>query len=87
MHVQHIKDTAPRNEIGARIKTLRENTGMADGISMKGLEVLTGKPMYNYLYDMIFAQYYASLNRAVMMNIITETLGLNPVNGIETIET
>ena len=46
---------------------------IADGIDIKGLEVLSDEDMFNYLYDMVFAQIYARYNTECIM----ETIGLD----------
>ena len=69
--IEHIKKTSHTKDIQKKISELRANRGIATGIKQKGLESLTGKEMYNYLYDMVFAQFYASLNRdAIMLDIL-----------------
>ena len=84
--IEQIKATSPHREIGKRIQALRQEMHMADGIDMKGLETLTRADMYNYLYDMVFAQIYATYNRECMMVTIRDIMKLrDPLEEIETI--
>jgi tRNA-splicing ligase RtcB len=46
---------------------------------------LVGDDYYGYLFDMVFAQAYAKLNRKIMMNRILEVLNCDVVEEIETI--
>lgn len=55
------------------------------GVKSTGLEWLEGEEAVGYLYDMIFAQYYAFTNRLLMANIILGILGVEAIESIETI--
>lgn len=84
--IEQIKATTNHREIGKKIKELREKMNMADGIDIKGLETLTNEDMFNYLYDMVFAQIYATYNRECMMTVVKDIMGLTtPMEEIETI--
>ncbi len=49
------------------------------------LDALYGEDAAGYLFDMIFAQVYASVNREKMMEIIGEITGLDVTHQIETV--
>jgi len=70
------KVTAPR-DMEAAIRRLKAEHEQTIKIP-KGLEVLEGADMYNYMYDMTFAQIYASENRRAMMEEILRILGYLP---------
>jgi len=70
------KVTAPRDTEAAIRKFKSEH---AERIQIpKGLEPLTGAVAYYYLYDMVFAQAYAEMNRAVIGSEIMKILGYLP---------
>lgn len=52
---------------------------------MKGCEWLGGSDVASYLFDMIFSQVYAEVNRKYIGEIICEILGAAPVDSIETV--
>lgn len=70
--IDHIKKTSHTKDIQKKIEDLRAKVGVASGIKQKGLESLSGREMYNYLYDMVFAQCYATLNRDSIMHDILD---------------
>lgn len=55
------------------------------GVNTNGLEWLEGSEMYGYLFDMIFAQMYAQVNRHTIMYIICDILKTTVHVGIETV--
>ena len=55
------------------------------GVDTNGLEWLEGEEMHEYLFDMIFAQMYAQVNRHTMMYIIRDLLNVTIRGGIETV--
>lgn len=55
------------------------------GIDMKGCEWLEGSDAIGYLFDMLFAQIYAQVNRNYMSSIIQKILRITPIDYIETI--
>lgn len=79
------KSTKNPKNIPAKIAELRREIGLVTGVNTKGLETLTGKAMYEYLYDMVFAQIYASWNRLMMQARIHDVLGKPQV--LEQVET
>lgn len=84
--IRQIRETTTHRDIPNKIKELREKLNMADGIDIKGMETLTSRDMYNYLYDMVFAQIYATYNRECIMTTIRDVMKLAQQH-IEEIET
>ncbi len=76
--IEHIKRTSHTKDIQRKIQKLRASIGLASGISQKGLESLSGRQMYDYLYDMIFAQCYATQNRAAIMEDVLDIVVPKP---------
>lgn len=54
-------------------------------VNTNGLEWLEGQDYFGYLFDMIFAQTYAYLNRLYISRIITDILKVEPIDIIETV--
>lgn len=83
------KETSDGKEIYRRIKELKaqakEHNTSVKSIKSNGLEWLDGDAAIGYLYDMIFAQVYAEVNRACMGRIVCDILKIEPVVTIETI--
>ena len=76
------KNTPPAD----RERVLKELKGKYKiGIDIKGMETLSGDEAVGYLYDMIFAQEYASYNRLVMLRDILGILDV-PYRPEDTIE-
>lgn len=78
IQIEHIKRTSHTKDIQKKIQELRAKVGIASGIKQKGLESLSGKPMYDYLYDMAFAQCYATLNRDTIAHSILDLIVPKP---------
>ena len=64
-----LETTFPKSDIPKKIKELKESFGL--GIDK---EFLQGDNLMGYLYDMIFAQQYATWNRETMLNSIKKAL-------------
>jgi len=64
-----LQNTFPKSDIPKKIKELKESFGL--GIDK---EFLQGDNLMGYLYDMIFAQQYATWNRETMMYSIKNAL-------------
>lgn len=70
-----------KSQMNAEIKKLKKRY-----IHQKSpLDALTGNDAAGYLFDMIFAQVYASVNRRKMMEIIGEITGADLSEQIETV--
>jgi len=67
------------------IKKVREELGLDHGIDLKGAEWLEDKDAAGYLFDMIFAQKYAEINRQYMARSIEKVLGIERNDEIETV--
>jgi len=52
---------------------------------MKGCEWLEGSDATGYLFDMIFSQMYAQVNREYMVRIIEKIIGIERIDEIETV--
>lgn len=66
-----------------KIQEIKSQYGI--GVKSTGLEWLEGEDAIGYLYDMIFAQHYASTNRRLMTQIILKILDIEPIENIETV--
>lgn len=71
-------------EIKTKIKEARVELGLDDNFSDE-LQYLEGDYAMGYLYDMIFAQKYAEVNRALIAKSILNILGLTEIDRIETV--
>jgi RNA-splicing ligase RtcB len=76
--IEQIKKTTSPKDTQRKIQELRAQLGITSGISQKGLEPLMGKAMYDYLYDMAFAQCYATHNRAAIMQDVLSNIVPKP---------
>jgi tRNA-splicing ligase RtcB len=78
-----LKETYAGVELGAKINSLKDE--YAVGIQ-KDLAYLTGQSAYDYLHAMIFAQYYAHINRTLITGaIIAGIPGAQVGNTIESV--
>jgi RNA-splicing ligase RtcB len=73
-------NTYNKKDIPKKIKLLKKKLNI--GIDK---EFLQGEFLFNYLVDMVFTQYYASINRNLMMNKIKEILNVDFDKEIETV--
>jgi len=64
-------------KLGNKINELRNKLNKNITVKSVGLEFLEGVDIFNYLYDMIFAQEYANLNRHVIASTILDVLDVN----------
>jgi len=88
LNILKIKYTG--KELGKEIQKLRESLNKNITVSSTGLEFLEGKDMYDYFYDMIMVQAYATLNRREIADKIVSILlidkeNLEVLDNIETI--
>lgn len=70
-------------ELGERVNEIRTKYGPYT--CYKGLEFLEGVDALNYLYDMLFSQIYAEVNRDRISRIIFDILGVEVVSKVETV--
>jgi len=82
--IDEIRKTYTGMEIKAQIKKARAELGL-DAIVSDELQYLEGENANGYLYDMIFAQKYAEVNRAYIASAILKILGVNEIDRIETV--
>ncbi len=80
--INEIKDKYPSREWNTRIRAIKEDTEIN---TPRALEYLTDTDMYNYLIDSIFIDFYASLSRTKMSDIVKNVLGEEQV--LESIHT
>lgn len=80
---EEYKET-PRT-IKEKIKEAKAELGLNCGIDMKGCEWLEGDNATGYLFDMIFSQMYAKINREYMARIIEKVIGKERCDEIETV--
>jgi len=65
------------------IKAFKASTKL--GVDTRGSEWLEGSEAAGYLYDMIFSQVYAEVNRKYILQIIYDLLGVQPIETIESV--
>ena len=85
--IKEIKETykhTPRT-IKEKIKEVKAELNLDAGIDMKGCEWLEGDNATGYLFDMIFSQMYAKVNREYMARIIEKIIGSERGDEIETV--
>ena len=69
-------------ELFNKIKEIKSKYNF--NINITGLEFLEGIEASGYLFDMIFTQAYADVNREYMSKIILDILNVDPIEKIET---
>lgn len=84
LRIDEIRKTYTGMEIKAQIKKARAEIGL-DAVVSDELQYLEGENAYGYLYDMIFAQKYAEVNRTYIASTILKILGVNEIDRIETV--
>ena len=72
-------------KIKEEVKKTKQELNLDHGIDMKGCEWLEGESASGYLFDMIFSQIYAEVNRKCMARIIENILKKERVEEIETV--
>lgn len=82
--IEKIREEYTGMEIKKRIKLAREEVGLDQKFSSE-LQHLEDAYAIGYLYDMIFAQKYAAVNREYMIKTILNILGVKAVEDIETV--
>lgn len=82
--VEEIRQNFKGMEIKEKIKEARIELGLDDYVS-DALQYLEGENAHGYLYDMIFAQKYAEVNRAYIASSIIDCLGVKEYDRIETV--
>lgn len=73
-------NTYPKSGIPKAIDDLKAQFGLGDKT-----EFLSGQLLVDYLVDMLFAQYYAELNRKTILNNIKDVLGIKIINTVESV--
>jgi len=68
--IEYIRANTPKKDIEKELKELKDKVHQSVGD--KDLVSLSGPDMWEYLFDMIFAQKYAQVNRKYMMKQILE---------------
>jgi len=76
--------TEPR-KIKETIAAARTEMHLGENINMNGCEWLEGDNASSYLFDMIFAQVYADMNREHMIRLIEDILGIDRIDEIITV--
>ena len=71
--------------IKEEIKKVRSELGLNCGIDMKGCEWLEGEDAAGYLFDMIFSQMYAKINREYMARAIEKIIKIERMDEIESV--
>lgn len=83
--IKQIKAQYSGEAVKREIDAVRKSLGLDYTVDMKGCEWLEDADAMDYLYDMIFAQVYAEVNRDYIAKIILKVLGVRPENEIETV--
>jgi len=84
--IEEVKKTVDDGkEIYRRIKEIKKELKFDTDIDMKGCEWLEGPMATGYLFDMIFAQTYAEVNREYIVRIIQDILDVGVKDKIETV--
>lgn len=76
------KEEKDGHEIYRKIKAIKKEMKLDVGIDMKGCEWLEGQLSNGYLYDMLFAQKYAEVNRQYIMDFILKILKAEPQESV-----
>ena len=84
LRIDEIRKNYTGMEIKAKIKEARASLGL-DAVVADDLQYLEGENAMGYLYDMIFAQKYAEVNRAYIAKAIMNILGVKEIDRIETV--
>jgi tRNA-splicing ligase RtcB len=82
--VEEIRQNFKGMDIKEKIKEARIEFGLDDYVS-DALQYLEGEYAHGYLYDMIFAQKYAEVNRAYIASSIIDCLRVKEYDRIETV--
>ena len=80
--IEEIKKQYHDSEIEKQIKELKVTLGV--GIP-SGLEYLEGDDYFGYLEDMMFAQYYAQLNRKIIIDTICRECKFEQIESIDSV--
>lgn len=80
--IEKVRSRYVGEELFQEIETIKKRYG--GGIKVRGLEWLEGADAEGYLFDMIFAQTYAEVNREYIAKIILDILELPYLDRIET---
>ncbi len=84
LEIDKIRQTCKTSDLQREIKKAKERRGLSS-IKISGCEWLENEMAAGYLFDMIFAQMYAQVNRRYMVDIICSILKVEPIDSIETI--
>lgn len=84
--ITQIREKYKKNprQIKEEIKKVRDKLGLNYGINMKGCEWLEDTDATEYLFDMIFSQMYAEINREYMIRAIEKIIKTERTDEIET---
>jgi len=86
--IESIRKNYKGMEVKQKIKEARIELGLdtSDNDKLSNeLQWLEGESVHGYLYDMIFAQKYAEVNRAYIAKSILNILGVDEIDRIETV--
>lgn len=84
--IREIKETTDdRRLIERKIRDEKQRLGIVKDMKTDGLEWLEGDKAVDYLFDMVFAGVYSSLNRKYIAKIIIEATESEVIDEIETI--
>jgi len=75
--IKEIREKYPSQDISDKIKEAKNKLHLGDNISLKGSEWLEGQDAAGYLFDMIFCQTYADVNREYIARTIKKILGVD----------
>lgn len=84
--IEEIKKTFAGDDVSREIFKAKKSLGLGEKINLNGCEWLEGNEAAGYLFDMIFAQTYATFNREQIFNIIVkDILHKTPLDTVETV--
>jgi len=85
--LRELKSKFKGKELGDKINNLRVKLNKNINVKSKGLEFLEGEEAFGYIFDMIFAQIYAEINRFEMFKKILLVLNKKQIHVSNFIET
>ena len=83
--ITEIKNTFSGQEIVNKIRDAKKSLDIDFDINMNGSEYLEGQLAIDYYMDMIFCEFYASLNRSVIADNILKLFGIKDAKRFESI--
>ncbi len=84
--IRELKRTMKKTPaLGAAINAAKAELGLDGSFKVNGLEWLEGDDMVGYLFDMVFAQVYAEVNRRYIAKVLERALKVKMSDQIESV--